>query len=89
MELKGLIGLGSISEGETDFQLLQALLELSTGNRIAGFSGETLEEGDASPVEISALALRPCGIQEVLCDNLLCTSTTPGALHLSTFVTLM
>lgn len=80
-----MIDLGSISEGETDFQSLQDLLELSTGNRIAGFSGETLEEGNASPVERSALALHPCGIQEMLGANRLCASTAPGALRLSTF----
>lgn len=79
-----MIDLGSISEGETDFQPLQALLELSTGNRIADFSGETLEVGDASPVERSTLVLSPCGIQEVLGDDLLCQhcSWCSAPLHL-------
>lgn len=37
-----MIALGSISEGETTSQPLQGLLELRTGNKTTGFSGEPL-----------------------------------------------
>lgn len=47
-----------------------------------------MEEGGASPVDRSALALPPCGIQGVRGEDPLCASTVPAALHTSTFVTL-
>lgn len=74
-----MIILGSFSEGKETSQPLQGLLELRTGNSIAGFNEGPPWARGASPAGRPALALPPCRIREVQVRTL-SAGTAPGAL---------